>query len=72
MTEDISLRSRVKGNVHARFCSRGRGSDSLVDCNRTGEQWWFAAQWSIQKSGVDQPLPLSVGRWAAKWLCTIR
>lgn len=29
---------------------------------RTGEQWWFAAQWSIQKSRVDQPPPLSVGR----------
>jgi hypothetical protein len=26
----------VKGNVHARFCSRGGGSDPLVYCNRVG------------------------------------
>jgi hypothetical protein len=25
----------VKGNFHARFCSRGGGSDPLVYCNRT-------------------------------------
>jgi len=36
MTGGVSLRSRVKGNFHARFCSRGGGSDPLVDCNRTG------------------------------------
>jgi hypothetical protein len=25
----------VKGNFHARFCSRGGGSDSLAYCNRS-------------------------------------
>jgi hypothetical protein len=25
----------VKGNLHARFWSRGEGSDPLVDCNLT-------------------------------------
>ena len=45
----------MKGNFHARFCSRGGGSDPLVYCNRTahsagfaGESWrillWAAAQ----------------------------
>jgi hypothetical protein len=30
------LRSRVPRKWHARFCSRGGGSDPLVDCNRMG------------------------------------
>jgi hypothetical protein len=50
----------VKGNFHARFWSRGGGSDSLVDCNRTGEQRWCVAWWSNQQSRVGQPPPLSV------------
>jgi hypothetical protein len=36
VTGTTRLRSRVKGNFHARFCSSGGGSDLLVDCNRTG------------------------------------
>jgi len=34
VTRGLSLRSRVPGNWHARFCSRGGGSDSLAYCNR--------------------------------------
>jgi hypothetical protein len=34
MTRGLSLRSRVPGNWHARFCNRGGGSDSLAYCNR--------------------------------------
>ena len=34
VTRGLSLRSRVPGNWHARFCSRDGGSDSLVYCNR--------------------------------------
>ena len=33
VTRGLSLRSRVPGNWHARFCSRGEESDSLVYCN---------------------------------------
>jgi len=33
VTRGLSLRSRVPGNWHARFCSRGGGSDSLAYCN---------------------------------------
>jgi len=33
VTGGVSLRSRVPGNWHARFCSRGGGSDSLAYCN---------------------------------------
>ncbi len=33
MTRGVSLRSRVPGNWHARFWSRGGGSDSLAYCN---------------------------------------
>ena len=35
VTRGLSLRSRVPGNWHARFCSRDGGSDSLVYCNLT-------------------------------------
>jgi hypothetical protein len=35
VTRGLALRSRVPGNWHARFWSRGGGSDSLVYCNRT-------------------------------------
>ncbi len=34
VTRGLSLRSRVPGNWHARFCSRGEESDFLIDCNR--------------------------------------
>src|SRR5215470_4521197 len=34
MTEGTSLRSRVPRKWHARFCSRGGGSDPFIDCNR--------------------------------------
>src|SRR6266851_30955 len=33
VTRGLSLRSRVPGNWHARFCSRGEESDFLIDCN---------------------------------------
>src|SRR5712692_1700110 len=33
VTRGLALRSRVPGNWHARFCSRGGGSDSLAYCN---------------------------------------
>ena len=33
VTRGVALRSRVKGNFHARFCSRGEESDFLIDCN---------------------------------------
>jgi hypothetical protein len=35
VTGTTRVRSRVKGHFHARFCSRGGGSDPLVYCNRT-------------------------------------
>src|SRR5262249_26040541 len=35
MTEGTSLRSRVPRKWHARFCSRGGGSDPFIDCNRS-------------------------------------
>jgi hypothetical protein len=38
VTGTTRVRSRVKGNVPARFCSRGGGSDPLVYCNRTRQQ----------------------------------
>jgi Transposase zinc-binding domain len=64
VTGTTRLRSRVKGNFHARFCSRDGGSDSPVDCNRTGGQRCFLAQWHSQRSVVVLPPPLSasVGR----------
>jgi hypothetical protein len=31
----------VKGNFHARFCSRGGGSDSLAYCNRIAARLRF-------------------------------
>src|SRR5215471_17290613 len=34
MTKGASLRSRVPLKWHARFCSRGGGSDPSIDCNR--------------------------------------
>ena len=34
LTEGASLRSRVPLKWHARFCSRGGGSDPSIDCNR--------------------------------------
>ena len=33
VTRGVALRSRVPGNWHARFCSRGEESDFLIDCN---------------------------------------
>jgi hypothetical protein len=33
VTRGLALRSRVPGNWHARFWSRGGGSDSLAYCN---------------------------------------
>jgi hypothetical protein len=39
VTRGLSLRSRVPGNWHARFCSRDGGSDSLVYCNRIAARW---------------------------------
>jgi hypothetical protein len=51
----------VKGNFHARFCSRDGGSDSPVYCNRTGEQRWCMAHESIHQSVVVLPPSLSVG-----------
>jgi len=41
VTRGVSLRSRVPGNWHARFCSRGGGSDSLAYCNVTAARWRF-------------------------------
>jgi len=35
VTRGLALRSRVPGNWHARFCSRGGESDFLIDCNPT-------------------------------------
>src|SRR5262252_6859021 len=34
MTKGAPLRSRVPPKRHARFCSRGGGSDPSIDCNR--------------------------------------
>jgi hypothetical protein len=34
MTEGASLKSHVPQKWHARFCSRGGGSDPSIDCNR--------------------------------------
>jgi hypothetical protein len=39
VTRGLLLRSRVPGNWHARFCSRGGGSDSLAYCNRIAARW---------------------------------
>ena len=41
VTRGLSLRSRVPGNWHARFCSRGEESDFLIDCNVTAARVRF-------------------------------
>jgi hypothetical protein len=55
VTRGLALRSRVPGNWHARFCSRDGGSDSLVDCNRTGDQRCCVARWPHQRCVVVLP-----------------
>lgn len=54
MTKDKSLRSRVKGNFQARFCSRDERSDSLADCNKPDD------------SGVVKPINYYSLKWS--WL----
>jgi hypothetical protein len=49
VTSTTRLRSRVKGNFHARFCSRGGGSAPLVYCNLTGAQRCFPARRPSQR-----------------------
>jgi hypothetical protein len=56
---DVSLRSRVPGNRHARCCSSGGGSDSRVYCHRTGGQRRVVARWPSHR-WVVLPPPLSV------------
>ena len=52
MTKDKSLRSRVKGNFQARFCSRDERSDSLADCNKPDD------------SGVVKPINYYSLKWS--------
>src|SRR5262247_3949369 len=49
MTEGTSLRSRVPRKWHARFCSRGGGSDPSIDCNRALR---FGVQWRKRSLGT--------------------
>jgi hypothetical protein len=57
VTRGLSLRSRVPGNWHARFCSRGGGSDSLAYCNRIAALLRFG----IKLKGRVGPLAVSGG-----------
>ena len=64
MAKDKSLRSRVKGNFQARFCSRDGGSDSLADCNKPDDNGivkpinYYSLKWSWSErsdwSVIDQ------------------
>jgi hypothetical protein len=49
MTVGASLRSRVPPKWHARFCSRGGGSDPSIDCNRAHR---FGVLWRKRSQGT--------------------
>jgi hypothetical protein len=52
----------VKGNFHARFCSRGGGSAPLVYCNRTRNKPRAAQLWPLGVSGALM-MRYASGKW---------
>jgi hypothetical protein len=56
LTRVQSLRSRVRGNAHARFCNRGVRGDPGIDCNRWARALYRRAG-ELQRTGLPSPQP---------------